>query len=119
MWILAWGCNVVHADGTAITLAESCALMGLLGVTILVPGPPGLLGVFQLGIYAGMTMYYPTSIVTQAGAAYVFLLYATQFMWTLVAGGGCLFFQRDSVRTLKEGLSRPCTAPTGGAVPTS
>ena len=46
--------------------------MGLLGVTILVPGPPGLLGVFQLGIYAGMTMYYPTWVVTGPGAAYVF-----------------------------------------------
>jgi hypothetical protein len=104
MWILAWGCNVVHADGTAITLAESCSLMGLLGVTILVPGPPGLLGVFQLGIYAGMTMYYPESIVIQAGAAYVFLLYATQFIWTLVAGGGCLLLERNSVQTLKKGL---------------
>lgn len=85
MWLLAWGCGIVHADGTAVTFGETCALMGMLGITILVPGPPGLLGVFQLGIYAGMTMYFPTSVVTGQGAAYVFLIYATQLAWTVIA----------------------------------
>jgi len=101
MWLLAWGCGVVHGDGSPIQLGESCALMGMLGVTILVPGPPGLLGVFQLGIYAGMTMYYPTSVVTGPGAAYVFLLYASQFLWTIAAGGGCLIFQRGALKALQ------------------
>ncbi len=41
MWILAWGCGVSHADGSGINLGEAAALMGTLGVTILVPGPPG------------------------------------------------------------------------------
>jgi hypothetical protein len=102
MWILAWGCGVVHADGTGITLGESCALMGLLGVTILVPGPPGLMGVFQLGIYAGMTMYYPTEVVTGQGAAYVFILYIAQFLWTGLAALACLVFQRGALRSLQR-----------------
>jgi hypothetical protein len=102
MWILAWGCGVVHADGTGITLGESCALMGMLGVTILVPGPPGLLGVFQLGIYAGMTMYYPTEVVTGPGAAYVFLLYVSQFIFTGIAGAACLLFQRGALKSLQR-----------------
>jgi len=112
MWLLAWGCGVIHADGTAITLGESCALMGLLGVTILVPGPPGLLGVFQLGIYAGMTMYYPTSVVTGPGAAYVFILYMVQFLWTGFAAAGCLLFQRGALRSLQKAegdLEQPAT----------
>ena len=87
MWLLAWGCGVVHADGSAMTFGEACALMGMLGCTILIPGPPGLLGVFQAGIYAGMTMYFPTSIVTSAGAAYVFLLYGLQLVWTIFGAG--------------------------------
>jgi uncharacterized protein (TIRG00374 family) len=87
MWILAWGCGVVHADGSPITFGESCALMGMLGCTILIPGPPGLLGVFQAGIYAGMTMYFPTEIVTGPGSAYVFLLYGLQLVWTIGAAG--------------------------------
>lgn len=90
MWILAVGCGVVHADGSAMTFGEACALMGMLGCTILIPGPPGLLGVFQAGIYAGMTMYFPTAVVTGPGAAYVFALYAIQVVWTILAAGGCL-----------------------------
>ncbi|MBV9945978.1 MAG: flippase-like domain-containing protein [Myxococcales bacterium] len=95
MWLLAWGSGVVHADGSACTFFEACALMGMLGCTILIPGPPGMLGVFQAGIYAGMTMYYPTAIVIGPGAAMVFLLYATQVVcqlalacWALYAIGG-------------------------------
>jgi len=95
MWLMAWGCGVVHADGSAITFGETCALMGMLGCAILIPGPPGLLGVFQAGIYAGMTMFFPTSIVIGEGAAYVFLLYAIQVLsqvslgvWGLAVEGG-------------------------------
>jgi hypothetical protein len=86
LWMLAWGSGVVHADGTAATLGEACAIMGMLGCAVMIPGPPGLLGVFQAGVYAAMTMYYPTAVVTGAGAAFVFLLYATQVGFTVVAG---------------------------------
>ncbi len=104
MWLLAWGCGVVHADGSAIGFGEACALMGMLGITILIPGPPGLLGVFQAGIYAGMTMYFPTAVVTGQGAAYVFLLYAIQVVWTVSAA--LLFLvrpgDRQNLRALEE-----------------
>ncbi|MCL2450186.1 MAG: flippase-like domain-containing protein [Polyangiaceae bacterium] len=86
MWLLAWGSGVVHADGSGPTLGEAFAMMGLLGAAVFVPAPPGLLGVFQFGVYAGMTMFYPTHVVTTAGAAYAFLLYATQFVFTVVTG---------------------------------
>ena len=86
MWVLAMGCGVAHADGSAITFPEACALMGMLGCTIMIPGPPGLLGVFQVGIYAGMTMYFPTSVVIGPGAAYVFLMYSTQVLAHLATG---------------------------------
>jgi glycosyltransferase 2 family protein len=102
MWILAWGCGVVHADGTPITFGEACALMGMLGCTILIPGPPGLLGVFQAGIYAGMTMYFPTSVVTGAGAAYVFLLYAIQLVWTVGAAGFFVAVDRSALKSLSS-----------------
>jgi glycosyltransferase 2 family protein len=91
MWMLAWGFQVVHADGSSITFGETCALMGMLGVTILIPGPPGLLGVFQAGIYAAMTMYFPTSVVTGQGAAYVFVMYLVQVAWTVTVGVVFLF----------------------------
>ncbi|MGO9836199.1 MAG: lysylphosphatidylglycerol synthase transmembrane domain-containing protein [Polyangiaceae bacterium] len=87
MWLLAWGCGVVHEGGSGPSLGEAFGLMGMLGCAILIPGPPGMLGVFQAGIYSGMTMFYPTSVVTGPGAAYVFLMYAAQVVFQLLAGG--------------------------------
>jgi hypothetical protein len=90
MWLLAWGCGVVHADGSSVTFGEACALMGMLGCAILIPGPPGMLGVFQAGIYSGMTMYFPTHVVIGPGAAYVFLMYASQVVFQLTLGAWSL-----------------------------
>jgi hypothetical protein len=103
MWLLAWGCGVVHADGSAPTFGEACALMGMLGCAILIPGPPGLLGVFQAGLYAGMTMYYPTNVVTRGGAAFVFLLYSTQSLFTLASAALALAFE-ERTRAWPPGL---------------
>ena len=102
MWVLAWGCGVVHADGSAVTFGEACALMGMLGCTILIPGPPGLLGVFQAGIYAGMTMYFPTHVVTGAGSAYVFLMYVIQLVWTVFGAGIFLVGDRKALSQLSH-----------------
>jgi hypothetical protein len=85
-WVLAIGCGVTHGDGSSITFFEACGLLGMLGCAILIPGPPGLLGVFQAGIYAGMTMYFTHDIVVGPGAAYVFLLYSTTVIITIVSG---------------------------------
>jgi hypothetical protein len=102
MWILACGSGIVHANGSNATLAESCGLMGMLSVTILLPGPPGLLGVFQAGIYAAMTMYYPTAIVTGPGAAYVAVMYASTVVWTIVSVVAVLLVDRGALKSLEE-----------------
>jgi uncharacterized protein (TIRG00374 family) len=117
MWLLGWGCGVAHADGSPITFGESCALMGMLGCTILIPGPPGLLGVFQAGIYAGMTMYFPTNIVTTAGAAYVFLLYATQLLWTVGSAAFFLAVDRSALKALSTSTVALSERPPGPATP--
>jgi uncharacterized protein (TIRG00374 family) len=101
MWFLAWACGLTHAGGRPATFGESCAMMGMLGVTILIPGTPGLLGVFQLGIYAGMTMYYPLEVVTGPGAAYVSLLYGVQVACTVVLGAAGFIIERGSLKALE------------------
>ncbi|HEY8087057.1 MAG TPA: lysylphosphatidylglycerol synthase transmembrane domain-containing protein [Polyangiaceae bacterium] len=105
MWFMAWGCGVVHADGTGPGFGEACALMGMLGCAILIPGPPGLLGPFQAGIYAGMVMYYPTDVVVGSGAAYVFLLYTSQVFFQLAAGGVALLTERGGLKAIEEAES--------------
>ena len=102
MWLLAWGCGVVHPDGSAITFGESCALMGMLGVTILIPGPPGLVGIFQTGIYCGLSMYFAPSVVTGEGAAFTFLLFVIQFAWQVVAATFFLVGDRNALRAFEE-----------------
>lgn len=86
IWVLARGCGIGHADGSAITLFEAAGLLGMVGCTILIPGPPGLLGVFQAGIFAGMAMYFPSYVILGAGVAYVFLLYASTVILTILTG---------------------------------
>jgi hypothetical protein len=95
LWLMAYACGISHADGSALSFAEACGLLGLLGCTMLIPGPPGFVGVFQVGLYAGMTMYVPVDVVSGPGAAYVFLVYTLQFivitltgLWGVWAAGG-------------------------------
>jgi glycosyltransferase 2 family protein len=111
MWFLAWGCGVVHADGSGPSFGEVCALMGMLGCAIFIPGPPGMLGVFQAGIYAGMTMFYPTSVVVGPGAAYVFLMYVSQVVFQLVAGGFGLVLERGDLHRALESEAKLGGAP--------
>jgi glycosyltransferase 2 family protein len=107
MWVLALACGVTHGDGSSITFGEACALMGMLSCAILIPGPPGLLGVFQAGIYAGMTMYFPTAIVIGPGAAYVFLVYITQVAFCLVSAGWGLWYEGGARRLQGVSLDEP------------
>lgn len=102
MWLLAWGCGLVHADGTGPTFGEGCALMGMLGVAILIPGPPGMLGVFQAGLFCGMTMYYPEQIVRDRGAVYACLLFLVQVAWQLLAGGAAMLSGHTSLKQLAD-----------------
>lgn len=85
MWLLAWGCGV-----EGMTYARSCALLGVLGLGIIVPGAPGYFGAFQASIYAGLALYFAEAVVLGPGSAYVFFLYVTQlgvmFLLALVAG---------------------------------
>jgi uncharacterized membrane protein YbhN (UPF0104 family) len=106
MWVLAIGCGIVHGDGSSITLAEAAGLMGMVSCTILIPGPPGLLGVFQAGVYAGMTMYFPKEVVTNAGAAYAFLLYSLALLLTIITGVWGVWYD-GGTRRLRAALDSP------------
>ncbi len=92
-WMLGWGTGILHASGSPMGFGEACAVMGMLGIATVLPGPPGLLGLFQAGVYAALTMYFPAHQVTSSGAAFVFLLYVLQMSFTLVAGAASLAFE--------------------------
>ena len=85
LWLLGWGTGVVHADHSGMSFGEACAITGMLGIAASLPGPPGLIGLFQAGAFAAMTMYFPAEIVKGPGSAFVFLLYVLQLGLTMLA----------------------------------
>jgi hypothetical protein len=89
-WLLGWGTGVVHADQSIMSFGEACAIMGMLGIAAALPGPPGLIGLFQAGAYAAMTMYFPKDILTGPGSAFVFLLYVLQVGFVVLSAAVCL-----------------------------
>ncbi len=102
MWLLAWGVGLQHANGSPVTFGEACAMMGMLGVTILIPGPPGLLGIFQAGMFCGMTMYFPAELVHGRGAVYACLVFSVQALFTIIAGGSALFSGHTTLKSLSH-----------------
>ena len=87
MWLLAWGCGLTHADGSGATYMDALALIGVLGAAMLIPAPPGMLGVFQAGLYCAMTLFFDPKIILGPGAVYVFMLYVMQVGLALVSAG--------------------------------
>ena len=78
--LLAWGAGL-----TTMTVAEAAVTIGCVGVGILVPAGPGYFGAFQLSTYMALAMYFPEATLVGPGAAFVFLLYATQVSFHVVA----------------------------------
>jgi hypothetical protein len=90
VWLLGWGCGL-----TGMTLAQATVTMGCLGIGILVPSGPGYFGAFQLSTYMALAMFFHEDALTGAGAAFVFLLYATQVGFHLVAMGVGMLMDRS------------------------
>jgi uncharacterized protein (TIRG00374 family) len=82
VWLLGWGCGL-----TGMTIAQATVTMGCLGIGILVPSGPGYFGAFQLSTYMALGMFFHEDMLQGPGAAFVFLLYATQVGFHLVALG--------------------------------
>jgi uncharacterized protein (TIRG00374 family) len=86
-WLLLWGVGVPSP-----TLLQAGVVQGVMGLGMVVPNAPGYFGTFQISAYAALVLYYPLAVVTQAGAAFVFLLYVIQMLLTLTAGAIALFW---------------------------
>lgn len=85
MWLLGWGC------GLPMTPGQGFAVMGVLAMGILLPAGPGLFGPFQYSIFLALRMYFPDDVVMSRGAAYVFLMYVCQLVFTTGAAAGSLW----------------------------
>ena len=104
MWFLGWGC------GLPMTPGHGFAVMGVLAIGILLPQGPGLFGTFQVFVYLALRMYFPEDMIRERGVAYVFLLYASQFVFTLVTGFGAMAVGHIDPRSALNDESPPRAA---------
>ncbi|MEZ4451030.1 MAG: lysylphosphatidylglycerol synthase transmembrane domain-containing protein [Nannocystaceae bacterium] len=72
MWILAGAC------GLPLGLVDAAAVMTIVNLALLVPGPPAHLGTFQLGLLGGLALSLPADVLASGGVRYAFYLYTTQ-----------------------------------------
>lgn len=93
--LLAWGAGL-----EGVTVAQAAVTVGCVGVGILVPAGPGYFGAFQLSSYMALAMYFPEALLVGPGAAFVFLLYATQVGFHVLAMALALVADRLAARPL-------------------
>ncbi len=101
-WLLLWGVGVPSP-----TLLQAGVVQGVMGLGLVVPNAPGYFGTFQISAYAALVLFYPLEVVTQAGAAFVFLLYVIQMLMTLASGAIALFWGLRPATTVKVTSASP------------
>jgi glycosyltransferase 2 family protein len=84
--VVFWGLNALGMKvlalgfGFDLGLVESCALLGVLVVGIMIPAGPGMVGTFQGSIVVGLGMFAPAAVVATRGTAYANVLWAAQLV---------------------------------------
>lgn len=90
--LMYWSLNAVSiwilASGFALGLGtmESLAVLGLIGVGIMVPAGPGFIGNFELFADGALRLYLPTNVVNSRGGAFILAFHAANAFWYVLAG---------------------------------
>jgi uncharacterized protein (TIRG00374 family) len=77
--------------GFDLGLVETCAVLGVLVVGIMIPSGPGMVGTFQGAIVVGLGLFAPAAAVATRGAAYANVLWAAQVAQQTALGTFFLF----------------------------
>ncbi len=80
MWIFA------RATGLDLGFYEACAVMAVVNLALLIPGPPAQLGTFHAGILFGLSMFLTPGEVAEGGARYAFYVYGVQLLAIITVG---------------------------------
>jgi uncharacterized protein (TIRG00374 family) len=90
-WALnAWGMALLaRGFGFELGLVESCTLLGVLVIGVMIPAGPGMIGTFQGAIVVALSLFAPRDVVATRGTAYANVVWAAQLAVTTAIG---LFF---------------------------
>ncbi len=103
-----WGLNafgmrvLALGFGFDLGVVESCALLGVLVVGIMIPAGPGMVGTFQGAIVVGLGLFAPGEAVATRGTAYANVLWATQVAQLTALGTFFLFSRHIQLARLAE-----------------
>ncbi len=90
--IVALGMSVLAAGfGFDLGAAESCALLGVLVLGVMIPAGPGMIGTFQGAIVVGLSLFAPAQAVATRGMAFANVLWAAQLLQLAALGVPFLF----------------------------
>jgi len=70
---------LLRGAGAPADLAQAFVVLGVLGLGTALPGPPGFYGMYQIGCYCGIAMFFPDALLT-SGAVFTFVSYASQLL---------------------------------------
>ncbi len=80
MWLLATGC------GLTLTPLQIVAVLAVMNLALLIPGPPGHVGTFHLGVLTGLGIFLAPDQLANRAATFAFYLYFCQVAVTIVLG---------------------------------
>jgi hypothetical protein len=70
---------LLRGAGAPASFSQACVTMGVLGLSTALPGPPGFYGMYQIGAYCGIAMFFPQLLLT-SGVVFTFISYCTQLV---------------------------------------
>jgi hypothetical protein len=66
---------LLRGAGFAVTPTQAIALVGVLGLGVVVPAGPGLFGAFQIAFFSALALFFPIEQVKSQGGVLVFIAY--------------------------------------------
>ncbi len=100
--VVYWGLNALgmsvlgRAFGFDLGVVESCAILGVLVVGIMIPAGPGMVGTFQGAIVVGLGLFAPAEAVATRGTAYANVMWLATL--AQVVGLGLFFLFSRHIR---------------------
>ncbi len=100
--VVYWGLNALGMSllgrgfGFDLGLVESCAVLGVLVVGVMIPAGPGMVGTYQGAIVVGLALFAPREAVATRGTAYANVLWLVNL--AQVTGLGLFFLFSRHIR---------------------
>ncbi|HTU61313.1 MAG TPA: lysylphosphatidylglycerol synthase transmembrane domain-containing protein, partial [Polyangiales bacterium] len=84
-WLLSACAFVVllRGAGAPASFFQAAAIMGVLGLSTTLPGPPGFLGTYQFGASCGIALFFPQ--LATAAALFTFVSYCAQIITAVLS----------------------------------